>query len=60
MASNKKQILVPDISRRKPAKNRKYYVVHKKKKTDCKICCPIRYLIRFGLMVHHHNLSASY
>lgn len=32
MASNKKQILVPDISRRKPAKNRKYYVVHKKKK----------------------------
>lgn len=31
MASNKKQILVPDISRRKPAKNRKDYVVHKKK-----------------------------
>lgn len=32
MASNKKQILVPDISRREPAKNRKDYVVHKKKK----------------------------
>ena len=36
MASNKKQILVPDISRRKPAKNRKYYVVHKKKKPIAK------------------------
>ena len=31
MASNKKQILVPDISRRKLAKNRKDYVVQKKK-----------------------------
>ena len=36
MASNKKQILVPDISRRKLAKNRKDYVVHKKKKPIAK------------------------
>lgn len=32
MANSKKQILVPDISRRAPVKNRKDYVVHKKKK----------------------------
>lgn len=32
MGTDKKQIMVPDISRQKPVKNRKDYVVHKNKK----------------------------